>query len=275
MKFKKRLGQVPGKTAIYLYALFLIVPLYFILITALKSPQEITLNPLGLPESIRWENFSEALVQGKMLRYGFNSVVIAVFGIALSMFNIIMITFCLYKLQNTTIGKILYSLVILGMFIPGVGWVSTLKMYQALGLYNKTIGVIIANGFSSIPFGVFIVYGFMKTLPRELEEAAYIDGCTDFGVLRHILIPLIKPALITVGIFNFVANWNNLLTPLLLLNDSSKYTLPIGMLAFRGTYSVDYNLVFAAVIIAGAPLVLLYLRFQKHFVDSLTGSVKG
>lgn len=275
MKVNNRFASIPGRLVVILYAICLILPMYFILITAVKTPQEITLNPIGLPSEVHFENFWSAIIEGNMLQCGINSVIVAVFGVTLSMLCIVMLSYSLVKLRKLAIGRLLYSLVIVGMFIPNIGWITMIHLYQSLNLYNTYLGLIVANAVSGISFGVFMVYGFMISIPDELEEAAILDGCTDFQSLWHIVLPVTKPAIITVAILNFCNNWNNMMTPLLLLTDADKYTIPLGILAFKTDYSTNYSLSFAAILLAAIPVVVLYLRFQKYFENSLTGSVKG
>jgi raffinose/stachyose/melibiose transport system permease protein len=260
---------------VYLYALFLIVPMYFIVITALKSNQEVTTNPLGLPSQFMFSNFVDAFVKGNMARYSINSIILTVFTVAGVLLNSTIVTFGIYKLFNRKLGVVIYSAIIATMMIPGCGWVSQIILYRQLHLYNNLHGLIIGSVATGLAFNVFILLGFMRSLPKELEDASRIDGCSDMQHLFYIMVPLIKPALITLGIFTFVGSWNGLFGPLLMLKNKNLFTIPIGLMAFRGTYSVEYNLMFAAVLIAGVPLVLVYLKFQKYFVEALAGGIKG
>lgn len=269
------LSKLSGRFVVYAYAVFLLLPVYFIVITSFKSDGEVSSNPLGLPAKVLFSNFAEAFVKGEMARCGLNSIIITVTAVVLSLLNCTIITYGIFKLFDRKIGVIIYSIIMGSMLIPGVGLVAMIRLYQELHLYNSLLGPILAAAVGSLPFNVFILLGFLRSLPKDLLNAATIDGCTDMQSLIYIIVPVVKPAITTLGIFAFVTTWNSLLTPLVLLRNPELYTIPIGLFAFRGTYTVQYNLLFAAIFIAGAPLVILYLKFQKNFVEALAGSVKG
>ena len=275
MKKRNLTLRICGRSLVYLYGLFLLIPMYFILITAFKPQSEIIQNPLGLPLALNLSNFSGAIAQVNLLRGATNSVIIAVGSVAFALFNAVLVTYCIKKLSVHRIGRILYNIVILGMFIPGTGLAATLVLYQRLHLVNNFWGLILGAGVGGLPFNLFIMSGFMRTIPKELEEAAFIDGCGDLQSLFYITVPLIKPIMISIGIFTFVGSWNNLMMPLLLLRKPGLQTIPMGLLVFRDMYHVQYNYIFAGILITALPLVILYLIFQKHFVEALAGGVKG
>jgi len=269
-----KLYEISGRIIVYAYAGFLLIPMYFIVMAALKTGADITVNPLGFPSKIMFSNFSEAFVKGNLARCGLNSIIVTVSSVTLNILSAIIVTFGLHKLSNRRVGTILYGLIIATMMVPGVGWVAYIIMMQKLHLYNSLLGLILPSAFG-LPFNVFILLGFMRGIPKDFEDAATIDGCTDFQDLFYIIVPLVKPALTALGIFAFVGSWNNMFGPLLIIRDKNLYTLPLGILAFKGSYSVKYNLLFAAVFIATAPLVVLYLRFQDNFIEALSGGIKG
>lgn len=275
MERKNILAKIPGKILVYLYALFLLVPMYFIVITALKSGNEINVNPLGLPSKPLLSNFYEAFIKGNIARSGFNSIVITTFSVIFVLIINASLAYGLYKIYDKKIGAAIYSMIVAGMMVAPVGYVTTILLYRKFHLYNNLAGVIVANIAGSVPFAMFILVGYLRSLPRDLEDAATIDGCSDLQSLIFVIVPVIKPALATIGIINMVSSWNNLLIPLLLLKKEKLYTIPIGLITFKGTYTVDYNLLFAAVFITAIPLLILYLAFQKNFVESLSGSIKG
>lgn len=270
-----RPGNVFGKLYVWLYALVVAVPLYFVVITAFKTPQEITMAPLSLPEVFQWSNFVEAFQQADLLLAVWNSVYTSLCGVALQMFLVVLISYCLHRLRNFKIGTILYLIVLAGLYIPKVGYVTQIALYRDLGLYNTPLALIFSTGFGGIPFAVFVVAGFLRTIPKELEEAAMLDGCNDWQLVTRVLVPVIKPALVTVGIFGFTSAWNNATTALLLIRDESLRTVPMALLEFKATYSTQYDLLFAGMLATGLILVVAYLLCQKHFVEALGGSVKG
>ncbi|MCD9026190.1 carbohydrate ABC transporter permease [Cohnella silvisoli] len=275
MRKRNVTGSVGGRLVVYAYALFLIAPIYFIIVTSLKMAGEVTTNPLGLPEYPIIGNFVEAFTRGNIAKYSFNSVIITGSAVILSLLNAIIVSFCLHKIAHKKIGVLFYAIIMGSMLIPGVGFVTLLQLYMKLHLYNNLLGPILMGATTGLPFNVFILVGFLRTLPKEISEAATIDGCNDRQHLFLVLLPLIKSALATLGIFAFVSNWNSLLGPLILLKNKELFTIPLGLLDFRGTYTVEYNYMFAAILITSVPLVVIYLRFQSYFVEALSGGVKG
>ncbi len=264
-----------GKAVVYLYAIVVALPLYFVIITAFKTETEITVAPLSLPEVWQWGNISEAFTKGNLLRACWNSVYTSLAGVVLLMLNVVIVSYCCHRLRNYKIGTILYTLILMGLFIPKVGYVSQILLYRDLGIYNSPLALILGAAVGNIPFGVFIVAGFLRTIPRELEEAAELDGCNDFQLIFHVMMPIIKPALVTVGIFSFCSVWNSCTTPMLFIRNKDYYTIPMALLTFNSTYDTSYSLLFAAILATGLPLVIAYLFCQKYFTQALAGGVKG
>lgn len=269
------LPNILGKSIVYLYAIAVALPLYFVIITAFKTETEITVAPLSLPENWQWGNILEAFNKGNLLRACWNSIYTSVFGVVLLMINVVIIAYCCHRLRNYKLGTILYTLILMGLFIPKVGYVSQILLYRDLGIYNSHWALILGAAVGNIPFGVFIVAGFLRTIPRELEEAAELDGCNDFQLIFHVMMPIIKPALVTVGIFSFCGVWNSCTTPMLFIRKEELYTIPMALLTFNSTYDTNYSLLFAAILTTGLPLVIAYIFCQKYFTQALTGSVKG
>ncbi len=267
--------KLAGNLLVFSYSILLLIPMYFILITSLKSAGDVSANPLGLPAVFRPMNFAEAFVRGRIGAYALNSIAVSGSGVLLVLANAIIVSFGIYRLKASRIGIAIYSGLIISMFIPATGFISFLLLMMKLRLYNNLFGLILATGFGGLAFNVFILTGFLRTVPRELEEAGTMDGCTDFQSLAFVLIPVLKPVLVSLGLFALVGSWNNLFLPLLLINNKNLFTIPLGILNFKGMYSNEYQLTFAAILISSAPLIAVYFRFQKYIVEALTGSVKG
>ena len=258
-----------------IYALILTVPLYFALVTAFKSEGERILNPIGLPKSLSFQNFITAWTEGNLLMAAKNSIIVAGGTTVLLLLNVILVSYCLNRIRDTKIGVALYMLVLSAMFIPGVGSVTSLMLRRSLGLYNNLWGEIIC-GAAGITTGVFLVSGFLRTIPHDLEEAAMLDGASDLQICFKVIVPVVRPSLVTVGILAFRGCWNNALGPMLTLRDEKLYTIPMALLLnFTKEYSVDYTTLFAGVIMTAIPLIIVYCKCQKYFVSALAGSVKG
>jgi len=260
---------------LFFISIALLIPLFIIVVTALKHPAEFVKNPVGPPSALYFANFSNALTKGKILQYGLNSVFVA----AAALVSIVVLdTACAYGLVKTLhklMGKAVYMMIMSGMMIGMVGYVTMILVYRSFGLHNSLWGVVVAMAAGSVPLSVFLLVGFIRAVPREIVEAAEIDGCSDSRALVQIILPLIAPAISTVVILNLVTCWNNLLTPLLLLKDTKKFTIPLGLLSLRSSYRTEYTVLFAGLIISAIPIILTYVVFQKQFVESLAGSLKG
>ena len=173
------------------------------------------------------------------------------------------------------VGTIIYSFIMFGMMVAPVGFVNLIILYQQMNIYNNLVGIIFNLAANSIPFSVFLLVGQFRSIPKDLQDAATIDGCNEMQTLRYIFVPLSKPTITTILILNLVMSWNNLLSPLLLIRSDKIRPITLSLLAFRGNYNIKYNLLFAGVIITAIPLLILFIKFQKNFVESLSGSMKG
>lgn len=264
-----------GNLVVYAYALILTVPLFYAIITAFKSEQERVVNPIGLPESFKFDNFVTAWVDGDLLNAAKNSIIISGCSTLLLLFFVIIVSYCLNRIRDTKIGTAIYMLVLSSMFIPHVGTATMLILRRNMGLYNNLFGEIFVASFN-ITMGVFLVSGFLRTIPRDLEEAAMIDGASDTKICFKIIAPVIKPSLVTVGILAFRGSWNNALGPLLTLRDEKLYTIPMALLLnFTKEYATEFTTMFAGVIMTSIPIIIVYCLCQKSFVSAMAGSVKG
>ncbi len=267
--------RVIGKFFVYAYALVLIIPLAFAVFTSFKTSSERVVSPLGLPESWQFDNYITAWTQGELLNATKNSVILAVGTVILLLINVVLITYCLDRVRDTKLGNAIHMFILAQMVIPGTGGATTLMLRRDLGLYNNLWGEIIC-GACSITFGVFTVSGFLRTIPAEMREAAMIDGANDFQIVTRVIVPIIRPALVTVGIMSFTGSWNNTMGALIYLRDKELYTIPMSLLLnFTSQFSVAYEKMFAGVIMTCIPLVIIYCFCQKYFISAMAGSVKG
>ncbi len=278
MKRKKsdlKILSLLGKLMVIVYALILTIPLYFVIMTAFKTEPERVLNPIGLPINFNFDNFVIAWEKANLLNAIKNSVIITFTSVGLSLVNVIFVSYCLNRIRDTKIGVALYMFVLCPMFIPSVGSVTSLMLRRSLGLYNNLIGEIIC-GAIIITQGVFLVSGFLRGIPKELEEAAMMDGATDMQICFRVIVPVIKPVLATVGILRFTSSWNNALGALMTLRDEKLYTIPMTLLlSFTKEYSTEYTTLFAGIIMTSIPIIVIYCICQKYFVSAMAGSVKG
>jgi raffinose/stachyose/melibiose transport system permease protein len=261
-----------------LLILFAIVSLYPILVTwftALRPAKEAQMNPFGLPLPPIWDNVANAWVKGRFGDYLLNSVIIAiptVIGVvvlsALAGYGIARFKFP---------GRVLaFGAILLGLTIPFQSVM--IPLYYQL-LYMNLLGsywaVILPGIAFGLPFGVFLMAAFFEDLPKELHEAARVDGCSELRIFWSVMLPLAKPAVSTLIVFQFMRTWNEFLMPLLYLQDEAKRPIPLGLMFFQGTYTKDIGLIAAGVTLATVPVIIVYLIFQRQFVRGLTaGAVK-
>jgi raffinose/stachyose/melibiose transport system permease protein len=177
----------------------------------------------------------------------------------------------------TITGKVLFFLFSLGLAIPGqVNIVPIYTLFVKLHLTNSLFGLVLVNIALNLPLSIFILTAFLKDLPKEMFEVASSDGATHWRVYRSIALPLARPAVGATAIFLFVICWNDLLYPLMLINEQSKKTLPLTLIDFRGEFATSYSMLFTAIMVASIPMVIMYLLMQKQFQSGLTaGAVKG
>lgn len=269
-------SKVSKKVLLLIYALLIIIPMVSVFLVSFKTASEMYEDPLGLPEKFSFSNYKDIFKNESMGVYIKNSVIVTVFSVSLTLFFASMIAFSLSRIKGYK-GMIIFALFTLGMMVPAqVNMVPLYSLIFDLGLTNSLIGLIIVNIASTIPVAVFILTGFMKTLPSHLFEAAIIDGAGNWKMYTKIAIPLSLPSLSATAIFLFVMHWNDLLYPLLFITDKSYKTLPLALLEFQGQYMTNYPMLFTGVIIASAPMIIIYIFLQRYFIEGMTaGSVKG
>ena len=205
-----------------------------------------------------------------------NSVIVTILSVVFALIIASLASFAIARMITVT-GKVLAGLFALGLAIPAqINIVPVYYIFRDLGLTNSFLGLIIINVTTTIPISIFILTAFFKEISREMYEASEVDGASPFRIYRSIALPLSRPAMGATAIFLFVINWNDLLWPLLLIQEADKKTLPLAMLAYRGEYFVSFSMLFTAVMVASLPMVIMYLMMQRSFIAGLTaGAVKG
>ncbi|MDD3206505.1 MAG: carbohydrate ABC transporter permease [Lachnospiraceae bacterium] len=269
------------KTSLYiilvLIALTQLFPLYWLLSFSLKSNIEIFgQNVIGLPQDWRWGNYVRAFTTGGIFQYFFNSVFYSAVTVAVTGLLSAMAGYALTRM-HWKLRTLVFGVFTLGIMIPTQA--ALLPLFQVLdklGLKGGYMGLLIPYVVFAIPMSIMILTGFYKGIPKEMEEAAYIDGCGVFHCFGIIILPIIKPALATASIFTFLGTWNELMFANTLV-DSDKYrTLPVGIMSFAGQYSTDWGLIGAGMVIATLPTILIYFMLSNQVQESLVaGAVKG
>jgi putative chitobiose transport system permease protein len=274
--------QPPLGKNIFIYILLVIIavvmlfPLLWLLSTAFKSSGEniFQFPPQFIPSQPTLENFIKVWQSHPFAQYLWNSTIIA--GLTV-VGNLLFSSLAAYPLArlNFTGRDVIFAIIIATIMIPfQIVMIPLYVLTIKLGLKNSYFGVIFPSLASA--FGIFLLRQAFRSIPQELEDAARIDGCNDWQIWWLIMLPLIKPALITLSIFTFIGSWSDFLWPLLILDRPKYYTLPLGLANLAGAFSLDWRLVAAGSIIATAPVLIIFLILQKYIVatDSATG-IKG
>jgi len=252
-----------------------LMPSLFMILTSLKSQEEYTFNKVGFPQHVVFEHFHSVLFESDFLVWMVNSIILAFGAVILSTVVSCLGAYAIARMQFRG-RSLLFSISTSLMAIPPVVMIVPLfVLYTQLSLISTFQGAIIIYAGLITPFSVYLLTSFFRSLPRELFEAARIDGAGDLLILLKIVIPLSLPALLTLVVVNALYVWNDLLIAIIFLQDDSKRTLMAGISVFQGRYNDQIPLTMAGMVFASAPMIILYLAFQKHYIQGLmAGSVK-
>jgi raffinose/stachyose/melibiose transport system permease protein len=257
-------------------AVLWITPFIFITFTSLKTAAQIAqTSPFSPPLTPAWENFSKAWAKGNFSSAVFNSTLITVIKVPLGLFISAMAAYSLSRIEFKG-QRIIYLLILFGTMIPfQVMLAPIFGVVNSFHLINSYIGVILPYLAFGVPYQVFILYGFFKEVPRELSEAAQIDGASHFTIFWRVFLPLSLPVLSALLILDFVATWNEFAMALVILQDNRMWTLPLSLMSFQTQFSRDYGQLNAAIIMTVLPAIIVYMIFQRYFVSGLTtGAIK-
>lgn len=272
--------RILRNAALYLVlAAFVVVavyPVFWMFTCSLKTRAEADADKWGLPDSWNWTNFRKVLFESRFPRYVLNSVIVTVAAVVLTLAAAAPAGFVFARAKFRG-SAVLFFVFLAGMMIPvHIVLIPLVKIFGFLRLYDTHAALVMSYVAFSLPVSIFILRGFFAGVPAELEEAARIDGCSAAGVFWHVMLPLAKPALAVVVIFNFVTLWNEFVFALTLLNTDALRTIPLGMFEFSEEYTINVPLVSAALSISVLPLLLVYSFAQKHIIRGLTsGALKG
>jgi putative chitobiose transport system permease protein len=257
-------------------ALTMLFPLFWLIGTSLKSPTEniFQFPPQLWPQQPTLENYIKVWQTNPFGQYLFNSTLVAVLTVTL---NLLFCSLAAYPLARLDFrGRdLILSGIVSTIAIPfQIVMIPLYILTVQLGLRNTYLGVILPGLASA--FGIFLLRQAFQGVPKELEESARLDGCTELGIWWHIMLPAVRPALVTLAIFVFIGSWSDFLWPLIVLDRPEYYTLPLGVATLAGTFSLDWRLIAAGSIISIAPVMLLFLFLQRYIVPTDIGSgVKG
>jgi raffinose/stachyose/melibiose transport system permease protein len=270
------LQALPLHAICIIVGLSIVVPVLFGVLGGFKDNGQLVINPFGLPSPWVTENYTEILGSLGFWRPLGNSLLIAVATTLLVVLASAMAAFVFARFAFRG-RELLFTLFTIGLMFPFA--VAILPLYillRELGLLDNPLGVILPQAAFGLPVTITILRGFFRTVPADVEEAALLDGCTAFGFFWHILLPMARPALATVSVLAVVASWNNFLLPLVVFNDSTWWTLPLGVTQFQGQYAADIARILAYVVLAMVPALALYVVAERQLIGGLTsGATKG
>lgn len=271
----------PARTILYivliLFAVIQIYPLIFLLFFSLKDNNEIYGgNVMGLPQTLHWSNYKNALVNANVLHYLFNSILVTAIVILVSGVLACMVSYAIARMR-VKINNMVKTFFSIGLMIPlHAVLLPVFIMLRNMKMLNTYQAIIIPYIAFALPMAIFFMIGFFKTLPLELEESAYLDGCGIFRTFFQIILPLVKPALATISIFTFLSTWNEMMFAITFLNSDKYRTLTVGIMQMVGKYTTDWGTMGAGLVVATLPTVVIYLLFSNQVQSGMvSGAVKG
>lgn len=268
---------------IWLYAIltFLafiwIVPMLTLLLTAIKAKKDFysEISLFRLPAQIAWNNFTNALIKGRLLLYMKNDFIVSGLKVPLGIFIEALAAFAITRL-NIRHKTGIFIFFLIGMMLPmQTALVPINVIYSKLKLLNTYFGLFYVYIGFGISYGILILRGFFKGIPKDIDEAAFLDGCNKWQLFIKVILPISKPAVATLVITDFLATWNEYLLASVIINDNAKKTVPVGIMTFVGEHGTDYGYLCAGVLLSVIPVLVVYLVFQRYFVEGMAGAVKS
>lgn len=268
--YSLRLSRIIATSLLILFAILFLMPLLWMVSSSLKPNYQIlAVPPQWLPNPPRWQNYVEALTYVPFGRYILNTLAIAFLTIAGHLLSCSVVAYGFARLRAPGRNG-LFLLMLATLMLPyPVIMVPLYILFKTLGWTNSILPLVVPAFFGH-PFYIFLLRQFFLTIPRDLEEAAYLDGANIPQVIWYIILPLSTPALATVVVFTFQGVWNDFLAPLIYLHDQALYTVTLGLSFFRSTYTVNWAYLMAASLVTVLPVVLIFLVAQRLFIEGIT-----
>lgn len=264
------------EVVLLLGALVFLVPFYFLIVNSLKSFGEILTDAAGWPAAFQWSNYAEAWNKTSFPKAFGNSLLVTV---ASNLLLVLMCSMAAYRMARkpTRYNRFLYAAFVAAMVIPFQAiMIPLVKVSSLYGIMNSIWGLVICYLGFGAPLTVFMLHGFVKSVPVDIEEAGRVDGCSPYGTFFRIILPLMQPIAVTVIILNTLWIWNDYLMPSLILQKPELYTIPIETFAFFGQYTKQWNLALPALVLGIMPVVIFFLAMQKYIIEGIAqGSMKG
>ena len=273
----KKIGFYLLEAMLAIWAIIQLYPLFWLFLFSVKNNTEIFGgNILGFPRIWQWSNYSEALSSGNVGRYFINSTIVTVLTIVISSILVATSAYAIVRMK-WKYSKLVLTIFLMGMMVPIHATLLPLFIIlKNLNLLNTYASLVIPYVAFAIPMGIFILTGFLYTIPRELEESAFLDGCNIYKSFYYIILPLIRPALATIAIFTYLSTWNELMFANTFINNDAIKTLTVGIMSLSGQYQTEWGPIGAGLVIATIPTILIYVLLSEQVQKSLVvGAVKG
>ncbi|GAB2534446.1 carbohydrate ABC transporter permease [Brachybacterium huguangmaarense] len=273
-----RAVNVVAHTVLGIWTLLVLLPLLWMIYTSFKSSQEILTSPFGLPETMRWDNYTRAWQEARIGDYLLNTVIVVGSALVLVMVLGAMCSYVLARFEFRG-SRAIYYMLIAGLTFPiFLAVIPLFFVLKGMGLIGHgplgLVGVILSYVAFALPFTVFFLYSFFRSLPEEISEAAAIDGAGDFRTFFQVMLPMAWPGIVSVAIFNFLGLWNQYLLPLVLNTDRGNYVLAQGLVNLQAQqgYRTDWGGMFASVVITVIPVLAVYVIFQRQLQAGVSPS---
>lgn len=271
-------SNIVVRIVLYLYSIIVLFPMIWTVYTSFKSSKEFYGNPWALPKELNFKNYVTAFNKANMGTYFINSIIIVAISLVLILAISLLAAYAIARF-NCRATRFFNNLFMGGLFVPStLILIPLFLLLNQMYLLDKYTGLIIIYVAFSLSFSIFVMVGFLKSIPKDYEEAAYLDGCSYFGALMKVMVPMAKPTIITVAIFNFISLWNEYIFALVVIASDSKKTLPVGLanLSQVQKYSTDWGTLFAGLVIVMVPTIIFYAVLQKKLIAGLNvGGLKG
>jgi len=263
-------------TILILLGILFLFPFLWMFSTALKSDHQMfTYPPIWIPKPMVWKNFADAVTTISFFTFLKNTLIVSILSTIGAIISCPLVAYSLARI-NWKGRNILFIITIAIMMIPGqVTMVPMFIVFTKLKMVGTFVPLIIPT-FFGVPFYIFLMRQFFKQLPKNFEDAARIDGCSEFQIYWRIMLPLCQPAILTIALFQFMSSWSDFLGPLIYLNNEEMYTLQLGLQQFKQAYNTQWNLLMAASILIALPVIILYFFVQRSFIQGISlGGMKG
>lgn len=260
-------------TALWLYAAVAVLPLLVMVTNSLRANRELATEPLGLPLQPDFTSYQRAWIEASFSTYFLNSIIVTVSSVVIATVVSLLAAYALARARGRLMS-VIETVFVSGLMMPVfLMIVPIFYLLDSFGLISSRLGLVMVYAAVSIPFSVFVLTTFFRQLPGELEEAARLDGAGPIRMFWSVMAPLVRPAVATVIVFRFVPIWNDFFYPLILIRNRANYTLPVGLTTFFGEYQTDWSTLFAGLVIATLPLIVLFLVATRQIIAGLTSGM--